>query len=65
MICYVITLYKSLVITVKYFMKYLRISLIMIAISAFSLATFLSFHSETEKEISIKITPYQELHTDG
>ena len=46
-------------------MKYLRIILIVVAISAFSLAALLSFHPEQEKEISIKITPYQELHTDG
>ena len=46
-------------------MKYLRIILIVVAISAFSLAALLSFHPEQEKEISIKVTPYQELHTDG
>ncbi|MDA0153455.1 peptidoglycan DD-metalloendopeptidase family protein [Vibrio sp. Makdt] len=46
-------------------MKYLRIILIVVAISAFSLAALLSFHPEPEKEISIKVTPYQELHTDG
>ncbi|UPR36865.1 peptidoglycan DD-metalloendopeptidase family protein [Vibrio cyclitrophicus] len=40
-------------------MKFLRIGLIVIAISAFSLAALLSFHSEPAPEISIKITPYQ------
>ncbi|MEZ9310246.1 peptidoglycan DD-metalloendopeptidase family protein [Vibrio sp. 10N.286.49.F3] len=40
-------------------MKFLRIGLIAIAISAFSLAVLLSFHSEPAPEISIKITPYQ------
>ncbi|MGF1851184.1 peptidoglycan DD-metalloendopeptidase family protein [Vibrio satsumensis] len=41
-------------------MKFLRIGLIVIAISAFFLASLLSFHSEPEPEISIKITPYQD-----
>ncbi|WP_061017456.1 peptidoglycan DD-metalloendopeptidase family protein [Vibrio splendidus] len=40
-------------------MKFLRIGLIVIAISAFFLAALLSFHSEPAPEISIKITPYQ------
>ena len=40
-------------------MKFLRIDLIVIAISAFFLAALLSFHSEPAPEISIKITPYQ------
>ncbi len=40
-------------------MKFLRIGLIVTAISAFSLAVLLSFHSEPAPEISIKITPYQ------
>ncbi|KAA8599097.1 MULTISPECIES: peptidoglycan DD-metalloendopeptidase family protein [Vibrio] len=41
-------------------MKFLRSGLIIIAISAFSLATLLSFHSEPVQEVSIKITPYQD-----
>ncbi|MBY7660597.1 peptidoglycan DD-metalloendopeptidase family protein [Vibrio cyclitrophicus] len=41
-------------------MKFLRSGLIIIAISAFSLATLLSFHSESVQEVSIKITPYQD-----
>ncbi|MBU2932368.1 peptidoglycan DD-metalloendopeptidase family protein [Vibrio cyclitrophicus] len=41
-------------------MKFLRSGLIIIAISAFSLATLLSFHSEPVQEASIKITPYQD-----
>ncbi|MFA0556470.1 peptidoglycan DD-metalloendopeptidase family protein [Vibrio sp. 10N.222.55.A1] len=40
-------------------MKFLRIGLIVTAISAFSLAALLSFHSKPAPEISIKITPYQ------
>ncbi|MGV2841823.1 peptidoglycan DD-metalloendopeptidase family protein [Vibrio cyclitrophicus] len=41
-------------------MKFLRSGLIIIAISAFSLATLLSFYSESVQEVSIKITPYQD-----
>ncbi|MEZ8968999.1 peptidoglycan DD-metalloendopeptidase family protein [Vibrio cyclitrophicus] len=41
-------------------MKFLRSGLIIIAISVFSLATLLSFHSEPVQEVSIKITPYQD-----
>ncbi|MEZ9165930.1 peptidase M23 [Vibrio cyclitrophicus 1F289] len=41
-------------------MKFLRSGLIIIAISAFSLATLLSFHSEPVQEVSIKIIPYQD-----
>ena len=40
-------------------MKFLRIGLIIVAISAFSLSAFLSFQSESTEEISIQITPYQ------
>ncbi|TVU61169.1 peptidoglycan DD-metalloendopeptidase family protein [Vibrio atlanticus] len=40
-------------------MKFLRIGLIIVAISALSLSAFLSFQSESTEEISIQITPYQ------
>ncbi|OEF91213.1 peptidoglycan DD-metalloendopeptidase family protein [Vibrio splendidus] len=48
-------------------MKFLRIGLIVTAISAFSLAALLSFHSKPAPEISIKITPYQgsQLNDEG
>ena len=40
-------------------MKFLRIGLIIIAISAFSLSVLLHFQTETPEEISIQVTPYE------
>ncbi|MDN3702372.1 peptidoglycan DD-metalloendopeptidase family protein [Vibrio artabrorum] len=40
-------------------MKFFRIGLIIIAISAFSLSVLLYFQSEPPKDISIQITPYE------